>query len=79
MYAFCMAFIVICDRRFCELHRSIYTMPGYNTLPLQDNTIIQERLKCTHCQLIMRDPVQTKENGLFFCRECFNEVLKYVI
>ena len=53
-------------------------MPGYN-LPLQDGVVIQDRLKCLHCQLIMKDPVQTRETGLLYCRECFDEVLLYVI
>ena len=53
-------------------------MPGYDILPLQDGATIQERLKCCHCRLVMRDPVQTKQTGLLYCRECFSEVVKYV-
>ena len=51
-------------------------MPGYDAFPLQDGVVLHERLKCYHCQLIIKDPVQTKESGLIFCRECFNETLK---
>lgn len=51
---------------------------GYDTFPLQDGTTIQDRLKCYHCQLVLRDPVQTKTTGLLFCKECFDETLKYV-
>ena len=53
-------------------------MPGYDILPLQDGATIQERLKCCHCRLVMSDPVQTKQTGLLYCRECFSEVVKYV-
>ena len=50
-------------------------MPGYD-LPLQDGVVLHNRLKCHYCQLVMKDPVQTKETGLIFCRECFNEAVK---
>ena len=53
-------------------------MPGYDILPLQDGGTIQERLKCCHCRLVMSDPVQTKQTGLLYCRECFSEVVKCV-
>ena len=53
-------------------------MPGYDVFPLQAGRMILERLKCRHCRLVMKDPVQTKETGLLYCRECFSEVVKYV-
>ena len=53
-------------------------MSGYDAFPLQDGEVIHERLKCYHsCQLVMKDPVQTRESGFVICRECFN-TLKYV-
>lgn len=53
-------------------------MAGY-VFPLQDGVVLHDRLKCYHCQLVMKDPVQTKETGLIFCRECFYEALKLVV
>ena len=53
-------------------------MPGYD-IPLQDGVVLIDRLKCHHCQLVMKDPVQTKETGLIFCRECFDEALKLAL
>ena len=54
-------------------------MPGYDTFPLQDGKVIDKRLKCYYCKLVMKDPVQTKGTGRLACRGCFDEALKYVI
>lgn len=54
-------------------------MPGYDAFPLQDGEVIHERLKCYHCQLVLKEAVQTKESAFIVCRECFDEALKYVI
>jgi len=52
-------------------------MPGYKIF-LQDGRTLREALKCSHCQLVLRDPIQTTETGVRFCRECYNEAVRYV-
>ena len=42
-------------------------MSGYDAFPLQDGEVIHERLKCYHCQLVMKD-LQTRESGFVICR-----------
>ena len=32
---------------------------------------------CTHCSLLLKDPVQTSETGKRYCKECF-DIVKYV-
>jgi len=46
-------------------------MPGYK-LYLQDGEI-HEGLKCSYCRLVLKDPIQTSETGLRYCKECFKE------
>ena len=45
---------------------------------LQDGRDIHEKLKCSYCKLLLKDPVQTSESGLRFCRECFSKAIKLV-
>ena len=54
-------------------------MPGYK-VSLVGNTasIIREGLKCSYCRLLLKDPIQTSESGLRYCRECFKEAVRYV-
>ena len=45
---------------------------------LQDGEIY-EGLKCSYCELLLKDPVQTTESGLRLCRTCFEGATKLVI
>ena len=47
-------------------------MPGLE-LYLQDGGKVQDELTCSYCKLVLKDPVQTSESGLRFCRECFDK------
>ena len=52
-------------------------MPGYKVF-LEDNGDVRKGLKCSYCNLLLNDPVQTSESGLRFCRECFKDAKKLV-
>ena len=47
-------------------------MPGYKVLP-HDGREVREGLICFYCKLVLKDPTQTSETGLRFCRECFDK------
>ncbi|XP_065916395.1 uncharacterized protein [Dysidea avara] len=48
-------------------------MPGY-VVHLQSGEEVRDGLRCSHCHLVLKDPVQTT-SGLIFCRDCFKETL----
>ena len=51
-------------------------MPGFAATPV-DTSTVKSGLSCPHCELLLKDPVQTEE-GLRLCRSCFDEIVKYV-
>ena len=67
----CMCFMAI-------LYRLDVTMPGYKVF-LQDDGEIREGLTCCYCRLVLKDPVQTSESGLRFCKECYSKAPRLAI
>ena len=53
-------------------------MPGYK-IHLQKSSEIREGIKCTYCRLVLRDPIQTRETGQRYCRECFTDAIRSVL
>ena len=53
------------------------TMPGHK-LYLQDEGDIHEGLKCSYCRLVLKDPIQTSETGQRYCKECFEDAVRFV-
>ena len=53
-------------------------MPGLK-LHLQEGGEVRDELTCSYCKLVLRDPVQTSESGLRFCKECFSKAQALVI
>ena len=47
-------------------------MPGYK-LYLQEGGEVHEGLKCSHCRLVLKDPIQTSQTGQRYCKECFED------
>ena len=47
-------------------------MPGYK-LYLQEGGEVHEGLKCSHCKLVLKDPIQTSQTGQRYCKECFED------
>ena len=47
-------------------------MPGHK-LTAQDGKEVRDELTCSYCKLVLKDPVQTSESGLRFCKECFDK------
>ena len=74
---FCSADSCIPDRRpaskrFTGVVYSENIMSGYRVI-LQDGGAIWEGLICSYCKLVLKNPMQTTESGLRFCKECFDE------
>ena len=53
-------------------------MPGLK-LYLQEGGEVRDELTCSYYNLVLRDPVQTSESGLRFCKECFSKAQALVI
>ena len=47
-------------------------MAGYK-LYLQEGREVHEGLKCSHCRLVLKDPIQTSQTGQRYCKECFED------
>lgn len=50
-------------------------MSGHVIYP-QDSQELPEDLKCTYCELVLNDPVETSETELKFCNACFDKAVK---
>ena len=46
-------------------------MPGYDVVTVEP---IKSGLVCPHCQLVLRDAMQTLEEGLRLCQTCYKEI-----
>jgi len=53
-------------------------MPGHK-LTAQDGKEVCDELTCSYFKLVLRDPVQTSESGLRFCKECFDKAQRLAI
>ena len=48
-------------------------MPGYQLFLLYGGEV-RDKLLCSHCKLVLKDPMQASVTGQRFCKECVDEV-----
>ena len=51
-------------------------MPGYDVVTVE---AVKSGIVCPHCKLVLRDAVQTLEEGYRLCETCYKEICQCVL